>query len=180
MKKELIQDVQEWFHEKGIINKSNPLKQLWKTQEEVTETRDAIVRYFMADDDSDEQAKLWHEIKDGIGDTAVTLIGVCMMEELDFMALYETFSFEPQNAITQPSFDGALENLQSHLSGARDAIIKCDHWMREHDIGCMIWDLGELCHLFGITLEECLQQAYDVISERTGRMENGIFVKDAI
>ena len=30
----------------------------------------------------------------------------------------------------------------------------------------------------GMTIEDCLQQAYDVISKRTGKMENGMFVKD--
>ncbi len=31
----------------------------------------------------------------------------------------------------------------------------------------------------GMTMEECLNSAYDVISKRTGRMVNGQFVKDA-
>jgi hypothetical protein len=30
----------------------------------------------------------------------------------------------------------------------------------------------------GMTIEECLNAAYDVISKRTGKMVNGQFVKD--
>jgi NTP pyrophosphatase (non-canonical NTP hydrolase) len=30
----------------------------------------------------------------------------------------------------------------------------------------------------GLTIEECLQSAYDVISKRTGKMINGQFIKD--
>jgi hypothetical protein len=30
----------------------------------------------------------------------------------------------------------------------------------------------------GVTIEECLNSAYDVISKRTGKMINGQFVKD--
>jgi NTP pyrophosphatase (non-canonical NTP hydrolase) len=30
----------------------------------------------------------------------------------------------------------------------------------------------------GLTIEECLQSAYDVISKRTGKMMNGQFIKD--
>jgi NTP pyrophosphatase (non-canonical NTP hydrolase) len=30
----------------------------------------------------------------------------------------------------------------------------------------------------GVTIEECLQSAYDVISKRTGKMVNGQFIKD--
>ncbi len=115
----LIDNVRQWFHEKGIIEKSNPLKQLGKTQEELTETRDAVVKLTYAMDVyndhgmyfTEEQIDdLMNEIQDGIGDTVVTLIGICEM--------------------------------------------------------------------YGVTLEECLQQAYDVISKRTGRMVDGIFYKD--
>lgn len=107
----LIENVRQWFHDKGIIANSNPLKQLEKTQEELTETRDAVVKLTHANElDNNQIDDLMNEIQDGIGDTVVTLIGVCEM--------------------------------------------------------------------YGFTLEECLQQAYDVISKRTGRMEGGIFVKD--
>jgi hypothetical protein len=30
----------------------------------------------------------------------------------------------------------------------------------------------------GTTIEECIDEAYDVISKRTGKMVNGTFVKD--
>jgi NTP pyrophosphatase (non-canonical NTP hydrolase) len=115
---ELINDVIKWFYAKGIIENSNPLKQLEKTQEELTETRDAVVKlehfnsefYESLGKIGNERHNLHEEIKDGIGDTVVTLIGVCEM--------------------------------------------------------------------YGFTLEECLQQAYDVISKRSGEMINGKFVKD--
>jgi len=35
-----------------------------------------------------------------------------------------------------------------------------------------------LAEMYGWTLEECLQVAYDVISKRTGKMVDGVFVKD--
>jgi NTP pyrophosphatase (non-canonical NTP hydrolase) len=111
---ELIDKTRQWFHDKGIIENSNPLKQLWKTQEELTETRDAVVRYehlktLDVDDIEDLLIEQYEEIKDGIGDQIVTLIGVCEM--------------------------------------------------------------------YGFSLEECLQMAYDTISKRNGKMIDGIFVK---
>lgn len=105
---ELIEKTRQWFHDKGIISNSNPLKQLWKTQEELTETRDAVIRHECANVYATSQCL--DEIKDGIGDTVVTLIGVC--------------------------------------------------------------------EFYGVTLEECLQMAYDTIAKRSGKMENGIFIKD--
>jgi len=104
---ELIEKTRQWFHDKGIIANSNPLKQLEKTQEELIEIRDAVIRHEYAEGGTEEFKR--NEIKDGIGDTVVTLIGVCEM--------------------------------------------------------------------YGFTLEDCLQQAYDVISKRSGKMINGVFVK---
>jgi NTP pyrophosphatase (non-canonical NTP hydrolase) len=34
-------------------------------------------------------------------------------------------------------------------------------------------------HMNGLRVEDCLRTAYNVISKRTGRMEGGVFVKDA-
>ena len=115
---ELIEKTRQWFHDKGIIANSTPLKQLNKSQEELTETRDAVVKlehfnsefYESLGKIGNMRYNLHEEIKDGIGDTVVTLIGVCEM--------------------------------------------------------------------YGFTLEECLQMAYDTISKRSGKMENGIFIKD--
>lgn len=111
---QLIEKTRRWFHDKGIIEKSNPLKQLEKTQEELTETRDAAVRYdylqsLECDDIHDLMIDQYAEIVDGIGDQIVTLIGVC--------------------------------------------------------------------EFYGVTLEGCLQMAYDTISKRNGTMIDGVFVK---
>ena len=114
---ELIDKTRQWFHDKGIIANSTPLKQLSKSQEELTETRDAAVKLkflgeiveLQSGDGIDECLDLLNEIKDGIGDTVVTLIGVC--------------------------------------------------------------------EFYGVTLEECLQMAYDTISKRNGTMIDGVFVK---
>jgi hypothetical protein len=39
----------------------------------------------------------------------------------------------------------------------------------------VLTNLAELC---GLTIEECVESAYNVISKRTGKMKNGTFVKD--
>ena len=45
-------------------------------------------------------------------------------------------------------------------------------------IGDMVVVLTNLAELCGVPIEECIQEAYDVISKRTGKMVNGTFVKD--
>ena len=54
------------------------------------------------------------------------------------------------------------------------------HDLREvkDGIGDTVVTLILLADMYGWTLEECLQVAYDVISKRTGKMVNGTFVKD--
>ena len=45
-------------------------------------------------------------------------------------------------------------------------------------IGDMVVVLTNLAHLQGVTIEDCINSAYKVISKRTGKMINGTFVKD--
>ena len=45
-------------------------------------------------------------------------------------------------------------------------------------IGDAVVVLTNLAELVGVPIEECIQQAYNVISKRTGKMVNGTFVKD--
>ena len=45
-------------------------------------------------------------------------------------------------------------------------------------IGDSFVTLSILANQCGFTPEECLQQAYDVIKNRTGKTVNGVFIKD--
>ena len=45
-------------------------------------------------------------------------------------------------------------------------------------IGDMVVVLTNLAELCGTSIEECVEKAYDEISNRTGKMKNGTFVKD--
>jgi NTP pyrophosphatase (non-canonical NTP hydrolase) len=45
-------------------------------------------------------------------------------------------------------------------------------------IGDIVVTLIIQAKMQGMTIEECLNAAYDVISKRTGKMINGQFVKD--
>jgi len=58
------------------------------------------------------------------------------------------------------------------------AILKQDLPEIKDGIGDMVVVLTNLAELCDLTIEECVESAYDVISKRTGRMKNGTFVKD--
>ncbi len=110
---ELINNVRQWGIDKKITGpegKGTLLGQLTKTQEELTETRDAAVLCaHLHENDCTFDYEL-EQLKDGIGDSIVTLI------------------------------------LAAEIAG--------------------------------LTAEECLQHAFDQIKGRTGKMVNGVFIKD--
>ena len=58
------------------------------------------------------------------------------------------------------------------------AILKQDLPEIKDGIGDMVVVLTNLAELCDLSIEECVESAYDVISKRTGKMENGTFVKD--
>ena len=58
------------------------------------------------------------------------------------------------------------------------AILKDNESEQLDAIGDMVVVLTNLAELLGLTIEECIESAYEIISKRTGKMENGTFVKD--
>jgi NTP pyrophosphatase (non-canonical NTP hydrolase) len=58
------------------------------------------------------------------------------------------------------------------------AVLKDDQPEFIDAIGDMVVVLTNLAHLNGVTIEDCIDSAYKVISKRTGKMVNGTFVKD--
>ena len=58
------------------------------------------------------------------------------------------------------------------------AILKQDLPEIKDGIGDMVVVLTNLAELCDMTIEECVESAYEVISKRTGKMKNGTFVKD--
>ena len=58
------------------------------------------------------------------------------------------------------------------------AILKDDTAEIIDGIGDAVVVLTNLAELCGVPIEECIQEAYNVINKRTGKMVNGTFVKD--
>ena len=87
---ELIENVRAWGIAKGITGptgKGTLLAQLSKTQEELTETRDAAIAMLIHQPDKANPTTFWvakADLEDGIGDCAVTLILAAEMAGLRF------------------------------------------------------------------------------------------------
>ena len=69
--------------------------------------------------------------------------------------------------------------LQEEAGELAKALLKNDKPEIIDAIGDMVVVLTNLSHMQGVTIEECIESAYRVISKRTGKMINGTFVKDA-
>lgn len=151
----------EWANQKGIIAQSNPQCQLLKTHEEIGELLKAL-----QDDDLE-------EIKDAIGDIAVTLIIYAEMNHIhhDRLELTQTTKRDMEiqnltlNILNEFAYLYAYPNVSKRIKGNHiNDIFKYLHAVAgKHDL----------------TLRKCLKSAYNIIKDRTGKMIDGTFVKDA-
>lgn len=58
------------------------------------------------------------------------------------------------------------------------SVLKSDHVEFKDAIGDCVVVLTNLAALTGLKIEDCINSAYEEIQSRTGKMENGTFIKD--
>lgn len=68
--------------------------------------------------------------------------------------------------------------LQEEAGELAKAILKKDEPEIIDALGDCVVVLVSIAHLSGYKLEECIESAYNVIKNRTGKMDNGTFKKD--
>lgn len=79
-----------------------------------------------------------------------------------------------EKATKESQFRKTLEEVHE----LRDAINFKNEAEAKDALGDITVTLIIQAHMWGWTLEECLESAYEVISKRTGKMVAGQFVKD--
>ena len=70
--------------------------------------------------------------------------------------------------------------LQEEAGELAQAILKDDQPEVIDAIGDMVVVLTNLAHLRGVSIEHCIESAYNVINKRKGSMVNGTFVKETL
>ncbi len=70
--------------------------------------------------------------------------------------------------------------LMEEAGELAQALLKNDKPEIKDAVGDMVVVLTNLSHMHNFNIEDCIQAAYDVISKRTGKMQNGTFVKDTL
>lgn len=68
--------------------------------------------------------------------------------------------------------------LQEEVGELAKAILKDDTEEFVDAIGDCVVVLTNLARLGGYNIEDCINSAFNVINKRTGKMQNGTFVKD--
>lgn len=71
-----------------------------------------------------------------------------------------------------------LEKTLEEVNELKDAVAEKNLDEIKDAIGDIVVTLVMQAAVQGTTLRECVEQAYDVISKRTGKMIDGLFVKD--
>lgn len=102
-------------------------------------------------------------IKDGIGDTLVCLINAAKLGEFDM------------RQGRPPSTRDPVQNLSVILTGI-SYLMSRKYFGKDYDM--VANRLNDIAYHYNLTIEECLQQAINEISKRTGKFVNGVFVKD--
>lgn len=154
---ELIKKVEEWSKERGL-NTAYPNKQRLKLWEEFGELNAAIAR-----DNHD-------LIQDSIGDMLVVLIIYC--QQLRYTSVNRLFEFDIENYDFLRKLDTSvlidytayeILHLRNFIQSTNDIVNR----------------LSVIAERYDLTLEDCLQSAYNEIKDRRGKMVNGVFVKES-
>lgn len=162
---DLNEKILKWADDKGILANGTPEGQLAKTLEELIETAQAVALYDNQSRHDTSDRDFLEEVKDGIGDVYVTLVIHAKMTS------------------TQLTFPHTLDVMCGHenkwildMLGANVLILsRC----QQPDCYCtVVYLISQLAQNHGLTLRECVEHSYRVISKRSGKMENGIFIKD--
>lgn len=149
----------KWAEKKGILQNGTPYKQLLKTGEEILELLQAI-----EDNNLD-------EIEDAIGDIVVTLIIYAEMKKISCKRDFKNHSFKADDSTVHRLLADYAMLLQAEKFGQSLKPIIHTHEM-------MMVKLHYIANKYNLNIWECLKTAYNVIKNRTGKMINGVFIRD--
>jgi adenine-specific DNA methylase len=152
-----------WANDKGILSKSNPNRQTLKLLEEIGELGKAINENNLA------------QIMDGVGDTyvVVTILSKMQGKEIQDVIINTkglVDSFTTSDLLMELVNQVYIKDYSFALVLLNALVVK-------------LQTTGEVTNQLSIedtdyTLADCVMLAYQQISKRTGKMVNGVFVKD--
>jgi len=85
---------------------------------------------------------------------------------------------DDKGILWEGTVDSQFRKTVSEVGELADAINSGEIADIEDAMGDVYVTLVLTCELLGLSLDDCIEKAYNVISKRTGTMVNGAFVKD--
>lgn len=165
-----------WAIAAGFYENTTSKQQVPKLEEEHDEVRYAVLgyrgelEYFEDPSHEDQDPAFWLElIKDGIGDSLVTQLIQTGLRELPLP--------------TMP----VVESTEFHIDDLKDAVNSMSEYIDEEDDDYVeefqqqcIDQLATIAIHYGLSLQECWEYAYSIISKRVGKgtVIDGVFVKE--
>lgn len=154
---ELNTKIVEWAVEREIDKKVTIQGQAMKTIEEMSELVKGICKNNI------------DLIKDSIGDVYVTLVIGCMLNNT--------------RVCTNYTLDGGIyrskESMLERITNEMFELSVCDEPYDYFYVAKLVKLLESIAIEYSTSLRECVELAYDEISNRKGKMINGVFVKEA-
>lgn len=155
---QLIKNIEQWAEDRNLINGCKPIDQAMKLFSEFGELADAVAK-----DDLE-------GIKDGIGDVFVVMT-------ILYKQLHDCI-FGAICANDEPSFDGAK---------TKALVVKANHYLFKfidsedyfYPSVVAISCLKRIAEHNNLTLQQCVEHAYNEIKDRKGIMHNGTFIKES-
>jgi NTP pyrophosphatase (non-canonical NTP hydrolase) len=104
----------------------------------------------------------------------------CCQHEDDIPTIFDLIRFWAKDKGIYDKGDQKTQyvKLMEEAGEVGRAILKNDILEIQDGIGDMVVVLTNLAELSGLSIEECIESAYDVIAKRKGKMINGTFVKN--
>ena len=149
---QLIQNIEQWAHDRNIIKGSKPIDQAMKLFSEFGELADNVGK--------------GRDCRDDIGDVFVVLT---IMAKQKNLSMVDALDF---SGISVGSIKHGVVNLSGCL----------EYFVRHDEQGALMESLEALdsvCFESKNNLKECVQIAYNDIKDRKGLMHNGVFIKES-
>lgn len=172
---ELNAAIIKWADDREITKHSTPYAQAFKTAEEVQELIEAVAKSTVPAG----AMSGWYtdEIKDAVGDIYVTLVvgmACCGAEIRDINCLANQGPSGQKDPVSRLQVE--LLPLGKFAPREEDQRVTVFYYST---VGLMMANLGCVAQQYGTTLEACVEQAYNAIKDRKGKLlPNGIFVKE--
>lgn len=157
-KMNLEEKVQQWFVDRNL-HEAKPVKQFLKLMEESGELFEGIAK---------DKPEL---ICDALGDIQVVMIG--FEQQIKNGAQISANQQELELLLMVSSLGNIAQKLYSHVchNETQTPLIKSDLMFLDSVVSTV-----SFCN--GTTAESCLEEAYEVIKDRKGKMIDGVFVKE--